>query len=771
VDAPTARFSAARAHALVRELSDGFGVRTLGSEANDRAGDWVWSRVSRLAEEGRARGLNVELDRWRSSGDFEITRLSEKVHVFYSDVENIAVKVCGKASCSEGSEGSAVLINSHYDSAINSPGGSDAAGMIGIMLEILSNVIHDDKRLLRPVIFLFNGGEEPFLLAAHAFLAHRWWKLVGAFINLESSGAGGSALLFRVGHEQPWLIDAYRRAVKHPHVFCASQDVFERELIPSDTDFKIFSTVAGVPGYDFANYRHGQIYHTNRDTAGRCTESFLQHMGENAEALLRELAGDSDPIENARRMRGQHRPKTIIFDLLGQVSVSYSEAVGNAVYFLVFVLLLRKLSLDEDRGQVRRAALGLAAGMVTGVGGGALVGLVLSALKPLAWYGHFWLTTVVFGAPGLLICFALAAIFTGGRRMSAETTLLGLAVVYGFIAAGFALARLRMTYMPALYTLGALLGTLTKGSSGSVLALKFAVCMAFVFAVGMPPSLAVVEVFTATMGRSGVDVPADVIIGGLVAFLVVSQLATLVCIALCTHRFRRGLVGSLLAVACAALTFLLVQKCAYNEEYPKRVVAIDANFHNESHRSGLYVTGLDSVPLGRYGGGLSGEFVGAADAAKWGKLGSFVFDTWTFRAQRLVASGTLRSARGKGSQAELALSLSVLKDEVNSGTRTLSFTLSCPGATSVTMKLDGNVRAYAFLSLPQKRGTLERVRVHMAKDRPLQWTLELEPPGKLVVDVTASSEAFTPQMYSLNDSMADWEALVGGQAAFASHTL
>ena len=67
------------------------------------------------------------------------------------------------------------------------------------MLEVARALLaNPDTRLASPVLFLFNGGEESLLLAAHGFMTtSKWWPQLGAFINLESTGPGGPAYLFQ----------------------------------------------------------------------------------------------------------------------------------------------------------------------------------------------------------------------------------------------------------------------------------------------------------------------------------------------------------------------------------------------------------------------------------------------------------------------------------------------------------------------------------------------------------------------------------------------
>ena len=53
-------------------------------------------------------------------------------------------------------------------------------------------------RLAAPAIFLLNGAEETFCQGAAGFCQSSSWRdAPGAFINLESTGSGGPAVLFQ----------------------------------------------------------------------------------------------------------------------------------------------------------------------------------------------------------------------------------------------------------------------------------------------------------------------------------------------------------------------------------------------------------------------------------------------------------------------------------------------------------------------------------------------------------------------------------------------
>lgn len=66
-------------------------------------------------------------------------------------------------------------------------------------LEVARALVADPTaRLAAPAIFLLNGAEETFCQGAAGFTQNSSWRdAPGAFINLESTGSGGPAVLFQ----------------------------------------------------------------------------------------------------------------------------------------------------------------------------------------------------------------------------------------------------------------------------------------------------------------------------------------------------------------------------------------------------------------------------------------------------------------------------------------------------------------------------------------------------------------------------------------------
>jgi hypothetical protein len=212
----------------------------------------------------------------------------------------------------------ALLVNTHFDSAIGAPGASDAGACVAVMLETLRAMRHHPAPR-SPVIFLFNGAEESLQQGSHAFSAHHpWASRVRAVVNMDSAGlhffflslsvslpvwyglcgpgGGGPALLVQSGSAA--VTRAYAQAAPRPHGSSIAQDLFANGVIPSDTDYRNFKECvfassmhgeerdtdewvywrshANISGLDLVYYRNGYTYHTDRDTPDRMEPGSLQ---------------------------------------------------------------------------------------------------------------------------------------------------------------------------------------------------------------------------------------------------------------------------------------------------------------------------------------------------------------------------------------------------------------------------------------------------------------------------------------------------------------
>lgn len=117
------------------------------------------------------------------------------------------------------------------------------------MLEVLRILSKEPTRPLHNVVFLFNGAEENPLQGAHGFITrHKWAKECRSVINLESAGAGGREILFQAGPGNSFLIKAYSSNVPYPFGHSAGELIFQSNLVPSDTDFRLFRDFGKIPG-------------------------------------------------------------------------------------------------------------------------------------------------------------------------------------------------------------------------------------------------------------------------------------------------------------------------------------------------------------------------------------------------------------------------------------------------------------------------------------------------------------------------------------------
>ncbi|KAM9137920.1 endoplasmic reticulum metallopeptidase 1 isoform 2-T2 [Pangshura tecta] len=266
-------FSAPRAREYLENIT-AVGPRTVGSPENEiLTVNYLLGQIKAIeSESSDAHKISVDIQ--RPTGSFSIDFLGGFTS-YYANITNVVVKLEPRNGAKH-----AVLSNCHFDSVPNTPGASDDAVSCSVMLEILNTLSKSSDPLQHAVIFLFNGAEESILQASHGFITqHRWAKSIRAFINLEAAGVGGKELVFQTGPENPWLVQAYVFAAKHPFASVVAQEVFQSGIIPADTDFRIYRDFGNIPGIDLAFIENGYIYHTKYDTPDRILTDSIQRAG------------------------------------------------------------------------------------------------------------------------------------------------------------------------------------------------------------------------------------------------------------------------------------------------------------------------------------------------------------------------------------------------------------------------------------------------------------------------------------------------------------
>lgn len=263
-----------------------------GTYANEQlAVDFLKREVNYIKQLSH-KNQEIELDHHIISGDYFITMVHQSYSNLYRNVQNIVVKLHGE------NDQHALMLNCHFDSVASSPGANDDGANCVIMMEILRVLSKQEKRTKYSIIFLFNGAEEMGLRASHGFITkHAWSKQIRAFINLEACGSGGKEILFQTGPKHSWLVEAYKEAAIYPNAHVAAEEIFQSNVIPSDTDFRIFRDFGGIPGMDFAHVKDGFRYHTKYDDIDFIQPGALQRTGDNILNLVK-IISNSDKLAN-----------------------------------------------------------------------------------------------------------------------------------------------------------------------------------------------------------------------------------------------------------------------------------------------------------------------------------------------------------------------------------------------------------------------------------------------------------------------------------------
>ncbi|KAK4526382.1 hypothetical protein GAYE_SCF23G4296 [Galdieria yellowstonensis] len=522
-------FSSERAFSYVRHLVDNIGYRLVGSKGLEQGQQYIVEQleqmVNRYKEAHTANNLETVLERQVVNGTYRIKLESLgnfTFHTVYTEIENIIFRIQPKHLYANSRK--AVLVNCHVDSAVGSPGASDDAAGCGVMLELVNNILSGSLDWKRPIIFLFNGAEEPVLDGAHGFVTqHRWAKDVGVLLNIESSGSGGLALLFRSGPKNGWLTRVFAKSVKRPHGASVSQDFFDADLVPAETDFRVFWEQGNIPGIDLANYLNGQTYHTPRDASDRVMLETLQHMGETVNSLLVELAVNSNVIDEAASNVEMQNERVIYHDFLGLYTFIYSERIGNTIFWLVWLISIY-LCVDRVFNHIGwktfvYSFFNICTSIAGAFGAALVVGFLLSVsyIRAMVWYHRNWVAYFIF-APWMTCVFlyilnkqyggkAVWSKKDNSSLVSSEALIVAHVVMEWIVLTFLLYFRLASVYIYAWTVIaGCLAMRLPLGWTSRFICLyiPIAILKGPVFWLGA-------QVFLPIMGRAGVNVFADVV--------------------------------------------------------------------------------------------------------------------------------------------------------------------------------------------------------------------------------------------------------------------
>ncbi|XP_067278850.1 endoplasmic reticulum metallopeptidase 1 [Pseudorasbora parva] len=617
ISGSSGHFNAVRARKHLERITS-VGPRTVGSPENEIATvNYLLDQIEQIRSESRAGPQAITVDVQRPTGSFSIDFLGGFTS-FYDRVTNIAVRLEPKSGAKH-----FMLANCHFDSVANSPGASDDAVSCSVMLEVLHSLANLSEPLKHGVIFLFNGAEENILQASHGFITqHPWAQQVRAFVNLEAAGVGGKEVVFQTGPENPWLVQAYVRAAVHPFASVVGQEVFQSGVIPSDTDFRIYRDFGNIPGIDLAFIENGFIYHTKYDTPERIHTDSIQRAGDNILSVLLHLVMSDELADSSEYRHGN----MVFFDLLGLTVVAYPARVGNIINYMAMVAtaiyLGRKCMVTSSVGG--RYAWDLACAVCVVVLGwlAALLAVLIVAMlvtlmgRSMFWYTHFYTAVCLYGSTAagkILLIHTLAKnLYYGStRRVDLAELFFDVSLLLWCCVLLFLTQRgLCSAYVPMMMVVFPLASKLLlrKHFRARGASLQYSVLYLLGLTVPYVHIMfliwVVFEIFTPILGRSGTEIPPDVVLASIVTLATVilsSYFMHFIYLSGSTKRILAGL-GSvftlMFVLVCCGLFFPYSgdpscprPKRVFVQHTTRRFHALDGSL--QSSDSGLWINSLD----------------------------------------------------------------------------------------------------------------------------------------------------------------------------------
>lgn len=461
----------------------------------------------------------------------------------YANVTNILVRV--SPARNPDARAHALMLSSHYDAAIGGAAASDDGVNIAIMMELL-RVAAAAPPQFGALVFNFNGAEETIMQAAHGFITqHPWTDSIRAFINLEAAGAGGRELLFQTGSDE--LALAYAQGAAYPHASIIAQEIFQSGVITADTDYRIYRDFGAVAGMDFAYIENGYVYHTALDDISRIQQGAVQRLGDNVAGVVDQLANQRGRLEKVAATPASSN--TLFFDVFGAGMVTMGKTTAFTICAAVLAVALLYIAVSPVRFRERMSGLQLlarCAGM--GLAANLATALLMSLFAPLSWYSQLKLGAAMFVAPALtgmldqLIRF-LEKKESGGALWQLEESLFEGALLLWAVGLGLLMTSGAISsYLPAVWIVFPLIGQILCHTLQRLQLLSTGVYVALSLGAIAVPVLHTAGIaavafvfFMPLMGRSGTQLPPDLLVAILFAMLVlVRRVVRVVLLAVCS---------------------------------------------------------------------------------------------------------------------------------------------------------------------------------------------------------------------------------------------
>ncbi|KAI9010931.1 hypothetical protein CLU79DRAFT_806099 [Phycomyces nitens] len=289
--------------------------------------DWLVELAYDFQAKGTAKGLQVDVIA-NDTTPLVFNKNKFGSNEYWSvESRNVMVRIVGQSKNID----EALLINAHYDSVSTSNGVTDNGMGVAVAIELIRYFIKHPPH--NTLVFLFNNFEEAGLIGAEQFIRHPWWSTIKLFVNLEGTGAGGRAILFRGNNLKAVHALASSSSAYYVHGSTLGNDLLHAGLLKSDTDYTTF-TANGVPGLDIAFYTPRAFYHTFRDDLVHTTPSALQYMGQMALGAVR---GIDESNENL--LESPKSENMVFFDIFGRFMIVYSFETCQIINITALVLV------------------------------------------------------------------------------------------------------------------------------------------------------------------------------------------------------------------------------------------------------------------------------------------------------------------------------------------------------------------------------------------------------------------------------------------------
>ncbi|QRV88245.1 Peptidase family M28 protein [Ceratobasidium sp. AG-Ba] len=673
----------------VRVLTEDIGFRTVGTKEHAQSDAWLLSQAQKLVEQcneavRHTPGRKLECEVWRQqgSGTHRFDMMGKRVFKHYVDLSNIIVRVSDGTP--QGKRNS-VLVNSHLDSTLPSPGAADDAISVGVMLECIRVLTQTPTwQPAHSIIFLFNNAEESLQDGSHLYATqHHTASSVRAMINLEAAGSTGPELLFQATSEE--MIEAYSH-VPRPFGTVLANDVFSSGIIMSDTDFRQFQEYRNLTGLDMAIVGNSYLYHTRRDVVENIQPGVAQHMAENTLALLTYLSSTDSPLPTLQK----YSPPTVAyFSLLSRYFFSYTFSTARQLYVATLVLSLPLISLSRLQMQfLVGVPLSLLSSALT-------VNLVALGMK-LSGNGMTWFAgesrCLVLYTPAALIGILMFQSFLSSRAPGVRLERLSLRSTHVFFSTTSYLVQLAgigsagLLWFVSLFTGAAVVLDIALGDGEEVPLVAYLVGSVGSLVLGTEVTASLTDIFVPLTGRMGSLPPVENIIASLTAFSMFYLFPYVLPLA---HRFGPSILRNMIfgimawsAITCVVFSTPILD--TFNVEHQKRFLAL----HTENITSKEY-----SLQLGTADAAPGFDALVAEIAAEFGAPGAVptknVMDDWNpdwdvlYPFSQFVESYKLAVPKPEGYQSSWArqFTLKPYDDmlDLETHTRRLKLKISHPG--------------------------------------------------------------------------------------------